>query len=213
VDDDRLAVLRREYRRTGLHESDLAADPFTQFAGWLAEAVDVGLPEPNAMVLATVDAGGRPSQRHVLLKAYDAAGFVFYTNLGSRKATDIAANAAVSLLFPWSAMQRQVIVGGTASPVSRDEASAYFATRPRGAQVGAWTSRQSSVIDDRSTLDARRAEIEARFPDEVPLPEFWGGFRVVPSTIEFWQGREDRLHDRLRYRRDDDAWTVERLSP
>jgi pyridoxamine 5'-phosphate oxidase len=213
VDPDRLAALRAEYRRSGLAEADVAADPIAQFAGWLVEAVEVGLPEPNAVVVATVGADARPSGRHVLLREYDERGFVFYTNLTSRKATEIRANAGVCLVFPWFPMQRQVIVIGTAGEISRAEAAAYFATRPRGAQLGAWASTQSAVIPGREWLDERVADAAARFPDDVPLPDFWGGFRVTPETVEFWQGREDRLHDRLRYRRDGERWLVERLSP
>lgn len=213
MNPERLAALREEYRERGLAESDLAADPIAQFAAWLAVAVDVGLPEPNAMVVSTVDTAGRPTARHVLLRAYDARGFVFYTNLTSRKAADIRGNPNVCLVFPWYPIQRQVIVTGTAAEVDRGEAAAYFSTRPRGAQLGAWASKQSTVIPDRPWLDERRAAAEARFPDDVPLPDFWGGFRVSPAAVEFWQGRDDRLHDRLRYRRAGENWTVERLSP
>jgi pyridoxamine 5'-phosphate oxidase len=197
----------------GLAEDDLADDPYDQFAGWLAEVRTAELPEPTAMVVATADADGRPSARHVLLKGYDARGFVFFTNLGSRKALEITANPHASLVFPWFAIRRQVVVCGQVEPVSRDEAAAYFATRPRAAQLGAWASRQSAVIPSRAWLEERRGEAEQRFPGEVPLPDFWGGYRVVPSTIEFWRGRPDRLHDRLRYRRTDGRWAIERLSP
>ncbi|MDX6284556.1 MAG: pyridoxamine 5-phosphate oxidase [Frankiales bacterium] len=217
MDPDRLAALRREYREAGLTEGELAEDPYTQFALWLADASAADLHEPNAMVVSTADADGRPSARHVLLKEYGAepapGGFVFYTNRFSRKAREIADNPAASLVFPWFYLQRQVVVLGTVEEVSRDQAAAYFATRPRGAQVGAWASRQSEVIPSRAWLEERRAEIERRFPDEVPLPDFWGGFRVVPGTVEFWQGREDRLHDRLRYLRGANGWDIERLSP
>jgi pyridoxamine 5'-phosphate oxidase len=213
VEADRLAALRREYRRSGLSESHVAADPFAQFAAWLVDAVAVELTEPNAMVVTTVNADGEPSARHVLLKSYDSRGFVFYTNFGSRKATDLAGNPATCLLFPWHPMHRQVIVYGGARPVPRAEAAAYFGTRPRGAQLSAWASRQSSVITSRAELERRWAEMERRFPVDVPLPEFWGGFRVEPTAVEFWQGREDRLHDRLRYRRTDDGWLLERLAP
>jgi pyridoxamine 5'-phosphate oxidase len=217
MDQDRLAALRSDYRHAGLAEGDLADDPYTQFAAWLADVSAADLHEANAMVLGTADADGRPSARHVLLKGYGAdpppGGFVFYTNLFSRKAREIADNPAASLVFPWSAIQRQVVALGTVEPVDRDEAAAYFATRPRGAQLSAWASRQSDVIASRAWLEERRAAVERRFPDEVPLPDFWGGFRVVPGTVEFWQGREDRLHDRLRYLRTGDGWAVERLSP
>ncbi|MFL6240655.1 MAG: pyridoxamine 5'-phosphate oxidase [Actinomycetes bacterium] len=199
--------------RAELDESDLADDPYAQFAAWLTDAAAAGLPEPTAMVIATADSSGRPSARHVLLKEYDERGFAFYTNLGSRKAQQLAVNPHASAVFPWSAIRRQVIVCGVVEQVTRAEAAAYFATRPRGAQIGAWASRQSSVIASRQLLDQRVAEVEQRFPDVVPLPEFWGGFRVVPATIEFWQGRLNRLHDRLQYRRSDGRWVIERLSP
>lgn len=206
--------MRRSYPSVRLHESDLAADPVAQFRGWLAEAVRHGLPEPNAMVLATADGAGRPSTRVVLLKELDETGFVFFTNLASRKAVEMAANPAVSLCFPWFPMARQVVVCGTVSPVARDEAVAYWATRPRESQLGAWASEQSSVIGSRAELEARVAELEERYPDVVPPPEHWGGYRVVPSTVEFWQGGPGRLHDRLRYTRTASGdWRVERLAP
>jgi pyridoxamine 5'-phosphate oxidase len=196
-----------------LHEEDLADDPYQQFAAWLADARAAALPEPTAMVVATADADGRPSARDVLLKDYDERGFVFYTNLGSRKGLELAANPYASAVFPWFAIRRQVVICGPVEPVDRDEAAAYFATRPRAAQIGAWASRQSEVIPTRAWLDERVAEAERRFPDTVPLPDFWGGYRIAPTTIEFWSGRQNRLHDRLRYRRTDVGWTIERLSP
>lgn len=214
-----VAALRRHYRLAGLDEHDLAPDPMSQFASWFQTALEsmdeVGLPEPNAMVVATADPSGRPSTRMVLLKAYDARGFVFYTNYGSRKATELAANPQVSLHFPWLVLQRQVVVVGTAEKVPRAETEAYFASRPRGSQLGAWASRQSSVVSGRTDLEQAYAEAARRFPDgrPVPAPEHWGGFRVVPESVEFWQGRPDRMHDRLRYRRSGDGWIVERLSP
>jgi pyridoxamine 5'-phosphate oxidase len=229
VDTKDLAAMRRTYRRVGIAEADLEPDPFSQFTGWLAAAVAAELPEPNAMVLATADEHGRPSLRTVLLKGYDATGFVFYTNYSSRKARDLAVNPEASLLFPWHALDRQVIVYGSASRISAEQSAAYFRTRPRDSQLGAWASRQSSVIASRTELDRRFAMLAAHWPDgvEVPVPDFWGGFRVRPEVIEFWQGRESRLHDRLRYQRisrpvgpdgsgtgtGTDGWIVERLAP
>jgi len=225
VDTKDLAAMRRTYRRVGIAEADLEPDPFSQFTGWLAAAVAAELPEPNAMVLATADEHGRPSLRTVLLKGYDATGFVFYTNYSSRKARDLAVNPEASLLFPWHALDRQVIVYGSASRISAEQSAAYFRIRPRDSQLGAWASRQSSVVASRTELDRRFAMLAAHWPDgvEVPVPDFWGGFRVRPEAIEFWQGRESRLHDRLRYRRmrgaaepdgtGADEWIVERLAP
>jgi pyridoxamine 5'-phosphate oxidase len=206
--------MRREYPVSGpMAEADLAPDWVSQFSRWFADAVAAGLPEPNAMVLATADAEGRPSARTVLLKGYDQRGFTFYTNYESRKGTDLAANPRASVVFPWFAMRRQVVACGTASPVDRAETEAYFATRPRGAQLGAWASPQSTVVADRGVLDHRLAEAARRFPDQVPAPPHWGGFRLVPESVEYWQGRADRMHDRLRYRRTGAGWVIERLAP
>jgi pyridoxamine 5'-phosphate oxidase len=210
---EELAAMRRPYPPVRLLESDVAASPFDQFRQWLDDAIAARLPEPNAMVLATATPDGRPSARHVLLKELDESGFVFFTNHGSRKAAEIASNPAVSLCFPWFAIGRQVVVCGSASPVSRAETEAYWATRPRESQVGAWASDQSSVIASRAELEARAEKVAARFPDDVPTPEFWGGYRVVPDTVEFWQGAPGRLHDRLRYARTDGGWRIERLAP
>jgi pyridoxamine 5'-phosphate oxidase len=193
----------------------LAADPVDQFSAWLADAVAAGLPEPNAMVLSTVSAAGRPRSRSVLLKGHSPAGLVFYTNRASAKAQDLAANGYACVLFPWYALRRQVIVQGTVTPLSQAESEPYFHSRPRGSQLGAWASRQSSVIESREVLEDTYAELERRWPEgtEVPMPDFWGGYRLVPETVEFWQGRLNRLHDRLRYRRGGARWLVERLSP
>nr|WP_316741918.1 pyridoxamine 5'-phosphate oxidase [Streptomyces sp. MK7] len=212
-----LAAMRMHYRAEGLYEADLADTPVEQFAHWFQQAAaEAHLFEPNAMVVSTADAQGRPSSRTVLLKAFDEHGFVFYTNYGSRKARDLAENPHVSLLFPWHPMARQVIVQGTAHRTGRDETAAYFRTRPHGSQLGAWASAQSTVITTRDIVDTQYAELAARYPEgeQVPVPPQWGGFRVVPHTVEFWQGRENRLHDRLRYTtRPDGTWHVERLSP
>ena len=210
------AAMRRDYTERGpLLESDLAPDWPTQFAGWFADAVDAGLPEPNAMLFATADPRGRPSARTVLLKGYDERGFVLFTNYTSRKGTEALANPYATLVFPWFAMQRQVIVDGTVEKVGRAETEEYFATRPRGSRLGAWASPQSQVVPDRAAVDAGLAAVQARFgnDDPVPTPPHWGGLRVVPETVEFWQGRSNRLHDRLRFRRATDGWTVERLAP
>lgn len=213
-----VAALRESYAGEGLHARDLAADPLTQFGTWFTDAVGAGLPEPNAMVLTTVDADGRPSARTVLLKGYGPEGFRFFTNHRSRKARAIAADPRVALLFPWHPLRRQVIIEGTAEHLSREESAAYFHTRPHGSQLGAWVSEnQSSVISGRAEIERRYAELAEHWPDEVPLPDFWGGYRVIPTSVEFWQGRLNRLHDRFRYRRaaPDEAgeWVIERLSP
>jgi len=198
-----------------LTEDMLAKDPMDQFAAWMADAVAVPLPEPTAMVLATVSASGRPRARTVLLKHHDSGGFTFYTNRTSRKGTDLAEVPRASLVFPWFPMQRQVIVEGSVSALSTEESEPYFHSRPRGSQLGAWASRQSTVIDSRAELNDRYAELERRWPDgmDVPMPDFWGGYLIVPDVVEFWQGRTNRLHDRFRYRRDADRWVSERLAP
>ena len=211
--DPGLARMRREYPSEGLREADLAPDWVTQFGDWLAAAKAAGLVEPNAMVLATANAAGRPSARTVLLKGYDERGFVFFTNYGSRKAREITENPYASLVFFWHPLHRQVVVCGSVERVSRAESEEYFAQRPRGAQLGAWASPQSSVIPSRQALDDAWRRYDAQWPDQVPTPEHWGGFRVVPETVEFWQGRANRLHDRLRYRRVGDGWVTERLAP
>jgi len=209
------ATLRRELMAKGLVSADLCSDPIKQFERWYAQKIETGGAEPGAMSLATVDAQGQPWQRIVLLKLFDEKGFVFFTNYSSRKAQQIAANNRVSLLFPWYALGRQVIVTGTAAKISTAESMQYFATRARGSQIGAWASHQSQVVKTRAILDAMFDEMKHKFMDgEVPLPSFWGGYRVAPETIEFWQVRDSRLHDRFTYRKDKNSqWVVERLAP
>jgi len=210
------AGMRRDYTERGaLLETDLAADWLGQFTAWFAEATALGVPEPNAMVVATADPSGRPSARTVLLKAYDAGGFVFFTNYESRKGVEALHNPYASLLFPWFPVQRQVIVSGTVERVSRAETEAYFGSRPRGSQLGAWASPQSRVLPDRAAVESGLAAVVERFGDgPVPAPPHWGGLRVAPETVEFWQGRSSRLHDRLRFRRTQEGvWIVERLAP
>ena len=199
----------------GLDEAMLADDPLTQFTAWMADTVAAGLPEPTAMVLATVSGDGRPRARTVLLKNYGSGGFTFYTNRTSRKGTDLAEVPRACLLFPWHAIHRQVIIEGPATPLTTTESEPYFRSRAHGSQLGAWASRQSTVIGSRTELDDRYAELSRRWPEgtDVPMPDFWGGYRVIPQVVEFWQGRLNRLHDRLRYRRDGGGWVVERLSP
>ncbi|MDK9497741.1 MULTISPECIES: pyridoxamine 5'-phosphate oxidase [Streptomyces] len=207
--------MRKQYRSEIVEEAGLADDPMAQFALWFAQAADSHLFEPNAMVVSTATAGGRPSSRTVLLKQFDSRGFVFFTNYGSRKAREIDENPYVSLLFPWHPIARQVIVTGRAERIGRDETAAYFRSRPHGSQLGAWASAQSTVIGSRAELDRRYAELAARYPEgeQVPVPPEWGGLRVLPDALEFWQGHENRLHDRLRYVLDGDKWRVERLCP
>jgi pyridoxamine 5'-phosphate oxidase len=199
----------------GLDEAALAADPNEQFERWMADVVAVGLPEPTAMVLATVSAAGQPRARTVLLKGHDADGFVFYTNRTSRKACDLDEVPRACLLFGWHAIHRQVIVEGPVTRLPAEADAAYFATRPRGSQLAAWASRQSAVIGSRRELEERYERMERRWPagEPVPHPDFWGGYLVAPQTFEFWHGRSNRMHDRLRYRRLGDGWVVERLAP
>ncbi|MFI5545226.1 pyridoxamine 5'-phosphate oxidase [Streptomyces sp. NPDC051815] len=209
------AQMRKQYRSEIVHAESLAEDPMEQFARWFQQAADSHLFEPNAMVVSTATPDGRPSSRTVLLKQFDGRGFVFFTNYGSRKGRELAANPHVALLFPWHPIARQVIVTGTAARIGRDETAAYFRSRPHGSQLGAWASEQSTVIGSRAELDRRYAELEERHPEgeQVPVPPEWGGYRVVPEAVEFWQGHENRLHDRLRYVLDGGAWRLERLAP
>jgi pyridoxamine 5'-phosphate oxidase len=207
--------MRRSYERAGVDVEDLGPDPVAAFGRWFADAAAAGVVEPNAMVLATAGAGGVPSARTVLLKGYDGRGLRFFTNLGSAKAAELAANPRAAVVFPWHPVARQVRVAGAVVPVDRGEVEEYFASRPRDSQLGAWASAQSTVVPSRAALDAALADVAARFPAEVPAPPGWGGYRVVPDSWEFWAGRVGRLHDRLRYRRTDPSggWTVERLAP
>lgn len=212
--DPDLASLRLDYARGGLDLPDLTADPFSMFRRWLGEAIAAGAHEPNAMVLSTVCADSRPSSRMVLLKGYDEHGFVFFTNTASRKGRELASQPACSLLFPWHVLERQVRIDGEAAPLGDDEVAAYFATRPRGAQIGAWASPQSEVVASRAGLARRYARLEEQYAEgEVPVPPTWGGYRITPESVEFWQGRPGRMHDRLVYRRDSGDWRIERLAP
>lgn len=207
--------IRRSYVKDKLDLDKLDADPFVQFERWLQDAIAAELPDPTAMCVATVDAQGQPSQRLVLLKDVSSAGFVFYTNLGSRKATELAGNPKVCLHFPWHPLERQVIVYGRAERVSNTQVLKYFLSRPKESQLAAWASEQSRPVSTRQALMQKFAEIKHKFEHgEVPVPSFWGGFLVVPQKIEFWQGGEHRLHDRFMYQRQaDDAWQIERLCP
>jgi len=209
-----VANLRRPASGLTLEREDLEGDPIRQFETWLRAACDSATLDPNAMSISTVDENHRPANRMVLLKYYDERGFVFFTNLSSTKATHIDGNENVSLLFFWPALGRQIGIRGAAVRIPHKETLKYFVSRPRGSQIGAWVSAQSSVISSRSLLEAKFAEIKQKFADhEVPLPSFWGGYRVVPEEIEFWQSRTNRLHDRFLYTRQDGDWRIERLSP
>ncbi len=209
-----IADIRTDYRLASLAEADVAADPIEQFSRWFDQAIHAEVVEPNAMCLATATPDAYPSARIVLLKGADARGFVFYTDYRSRKGQELADNPAASLCFFWPELERQVRIAGAVQRVSRAESAEYFRSRPLGSRIGAWTSHQSSVIPSRESLEAAMAENEARFADgEVPLPDHWGGFRVVPEQIEFWQGRGSRLHDRIAFQRTAGVWVRSRLSP
>jgi pyridoxamine 5'-phosphate oxidase len=197
----------------GLSQDDLGPDPIARFVAWLDDATRARIPFAEAVALATADAHGRPAVRHVLLKGVDERGFTFFTNHDSRKGRHLAENPNAAMAFLWRELDRQVCVTGSVEPVSREESNTYFRSRPREARLGAWASQQSRPVDSREDLERAFAEAEIRFPDDVPLPPYWGGFRLAPDTIEFWKGRAHRLHDRFRYTREGDAWRLERLWP
>jgi pyridoxamine 5'-phosphate oxidase len=211
----KIADIRREYGLAGLTEAEAAADPVRQFATWFHQALDAELPDATAMTLATADSQGHPSARIVLLKSFDEGGFVFFTNYESRKGRELAENPHAALVFYWGPLDRQVRIEGTAEQVSREESQAYFTSRPEASQLGAWASRQSEVIASRELLERQLEELAAQYRDgAIPLPPFWGGYRIRPTSMEFWQGRSGRLHDRLRYERSGDGtWRMARLSP
>lgn len=208
-----IADIRENYEKSALLESDVAGSPIEQFGRWFQEALDAAVPEVNAMTLATVNDTGQPSARIVLLKEFDERGFVFYTNYQSRKGRELQAHPQGALLFFWSQLERQVRIEGSVEPVTAAESDAYYASRPLGSRIGAWVSQQSTEIANRELLSQLEADVRARFGDDPPRPPHWGGFRLAPACIEFWQGRPSRLHDRLVYRRQDDNWRIARLAP
>ncbi len=209
-----IASIRKEYTQASLDTQSVDKSPFIQFEKWFKEALDGDLLEPNAMVLGTVNSEGQSFQRTVLLKSFDEHGLVFYTNYTSRKARHISENANVSLLFPWYSLERQVIVTGQAKKVSQKESLKYFLSRPRGSQLGAWVSHQSQIISSRGILETKLYEMKEKFKEgKIPLPDHWGGFRVIPQSFEFWQGRASRLHDRVMYEKHNNLWDISRLSP
>ncbi|MEI5999543.1 pyridoxamine 5'-phosphate oxidase [Paraburkholderia bengalensis] len=208
-----LADLRKNYSRGSLDIADVDPNPFRQFDAWFKQAIDAQLPEPNTMTLATVDERGRPSARIVLIKGVDERGFVFFTNYESRKGRELAQNPHASLLFYWIELERQVRIEGTVVKTSDAESDAYFASRPVGSRIGAWASEQSKVIESRALLEAREREFSAQYGENPPRPPHWGGYRLTPEAIEFWQGRPSRLHDRMLYTRVGTDWTISRLSP
>ncbi len=208
-----IANLRQEYTRETLDETSVDRDPMRQFDAWLAEALEGQVPEPTAMTLSSVDAAGRPTARIMLLKAAEPGGFVFYTNYGSRKGRQLASNPNAALTFFWKELERQVRIEGRVEKVSAADSDAYYAVRPLGSRIGAWASPQSEVIEGREALEARWAELGKTYGENPPRPPHWGGFRVVPDYLEFWQGRHSRLHDRIAYTRESGAWRIQRLAP
>jgi pyridoxamine 5'-phosphate oxidase len=209
-----IADLRRDYALARLDESNVSADPIAQFERWFNEALEAKVMEPNAMALATATREASPSVRMVLLKGVDQRGFAFFTDYRSQKGVELSSNPRAALVFYWSELERQVRATGRVSTISADESEAYFRSRPLNSRLGAWTSHQSQVIPDRAVLEEKARQVAQRYPDDnVPLPPYWGGYRITPEIIEFWQGRQSRLHDRLRYRRDGESWRMERLSP
>ena len=209
-----IADYRREYTQSGLYRADLDTNPFQQFDRWFSQALKSDYPDANAMTLATVTAAGKPTQRTVLLKSYDSKGFVFFTNYDSEKGQNIAENNQVSLLFSWLQVERQIEISGTATKISQADSAEYFHSRPESSQLGAWASHQSQSIDSRDEIIKQLNEVTERFRgDKIPLPENWGGYLVVPNTMEFWQGREGRLHDRFEYTLEEQQWNMQRLQP
>ena len=209
-----IADLRRDYARARLDETSIDPDPLLEFARWFEEAVEAEARDVNAMTLATASPEGVPSARIVLLKGFDQRGFVFFTDYRSNKGAELARNPRAALVFYWPELERQVRITGTTSPTDREESEAYFRSRPRGSRISAWVSHQSQVIGSRRELEAGIPELESRYPgDDIPLPPYWGGFRLRPDSLEFWQGRTNRLHDRIRYLREGERWRIERLSP
>jgi pyridoxamine 5'-phosphate oxidase len=213
MNEENIKQMRREYNKGSFNENNAKQNPFEQFRNWFNEAIEVKMLEPNAMTVATADKYARPSARVVLLKSFDERGFVFYTNYESRKAIEILENPQVSLLFYWDKLERQVRIEGKIEKTSFEESDSYFQTRPYISKIGAWASKQSNILKNRFTLIRKVAGIAAKYPINVPLPDFWGGYRVIPSYFEFWQGRESRLHDRMSYKMENNIWIIERLYP